>query len=146
MPAFEFKLGLCESTPMAKIRPEEAFSPDRSDGRTRRLATLAHHTHERTKWTTEPTFLWSKRSSISLGVEQRALLVEKPRSAGADQRADDEEPDLAHSARVGSEADQRGADRARGIDRGSGDVDADEVNRGKGDPMARPANPFGMNG
>ena len=67
------------------------------------------------------------------GASRKApVAIEEARGAGADQGRDDEQPELGDRAGVRRDADQRRADRAGRIDRGAGDVDADQMNGDQG--------------
>src|SRR5574340_642701 len=80
---------------------------------------------------------WRKRKSLPfrlLGelaflhlVEERVFPEEEAGRPRADERGDDEEPELGDRGRIRPHPDQRRPDRARRVDRGAGDVDADQM-------------------
>jgi hypothetical protein len=60
---------------------------------------------------------------------ESASLEQNARDAGADQRGDDEQPDLRKRQRVGASANKGRPERASGIHRCAGDIDAEQMDR-----------------
>ena len=67
------------------------------------------------------------RSGITSFRRQNSRLEQKAGDARADQRCDDEQPNLSERMRIGSRANDGRTKRAGGIDRGASDIDTEQM-------------------
>src|SRR5574337_1220417 len=107
---------------VAKRRLPQSTPEPRSSSR----ATSGAPAREWRKGKCLPFRLLGELAFLHLG-EERVFPEEEASRPGADERGDDEEPKLGDRGRIRPHPDERRTARARRVDRGAGDVDADQM-------------------